>query len=488
MTIFAVSLAIAMLLIGIGGKLLKNAWPRRQLAVLKESLIAFKASQTDEARQAILLKSGIVTLRFSLVIGVIVAVLSAVAMFPISFFNWDSATQEKYLLITSVTATVWWLVVRRIQSQKESMQDRQFSNGYSRLDRWLHWLALEPTAVRQLSFELERLYALPRPTEKFVNTARSDQPGDDPVYVCGMARSGTTMLLNLLDQAPELKSLNYRDMPFVLAPNLWQLISIHSNREIGLTERIHGDGVMVNYDSPEAFEEVFWRTFGGVTTNKTTGYGGPAPDQGTLSAFADYRGIIANPRHRQHGSNQPRRYLSKNNNNLMRIQELAADPTATLLLVYRDPVNTARSSYRLHQMLCTAKSDEFTSAYMKWLGHHEFGPNHAPFRFALPYMDRNLEPNNPDYWLDYWTAIHTHIFTEISAKFKLISYDALCRQPTEKLTAIAQAARINIDIKKTSTSISPKAKKSEYNPEFSSKLLKHSYYLYNEITNNYNNI
>ncbi len=481
MTVWAVSFALAIVLIGIGGKLLRNPWLSRQPAELKESLRAFKTAQTDEARQSILLKSGIITLRFSLVSGAIVALVAGAAMSPIWIFDWDSATQDKYLLITSVAATVWWLLVIRMKSRNESAKDRKYSIVYSRLDRWLHWLALEPMAVRQLSFELERLYSLPRLAQESIAFGKSGQPADGAVYVCGMARSGTTMLLNLLDQAPELKSLNYRDMPFVLAPNLWRLISSHSNREIGLTERIHGDGVMVNYDSPEAFEEVFWRTFGGVTTNKTTGYGGPPPDRETLSSFADYRSLIANPRHRQNSSRPPRRYLSKNNNNILRMRELAADPTATLLLVYRDPVDTARSSYRLHQLLCNAKSEGFTSTYMNWLGHHEFGPTHVPFRFAIPFMDPRLKPSDPNYWLNYWNAIHTNIINQTASSITLINYNTLCNQPLETLLAICKRISIDINIEKIASSVKQIPKGIVDPIEFSSDLLDCGYEVYRKL-------
>ena len=80
-------------------------------------------------------------------------------------------------------------------------------------------------------------------------------------FVSGLARSGTTILLNAIYESDEFSSLSYKDMPFVLAPNLWSKLSFAIKKDIDLVERAHGDGIKVSTDSPEAFEEVFWMTF-----------------------------------------------------------------------------------------------------------------------------------------------------------------------------------------------------------------------------------
>ena len=56
------------------------------------------------------------------------------------------------------------------------------------------------------------------------------------------------------------KNCYYKDMPFILAPNLWSKLSFNK-KNIDLVERAHGDGIRVSVESPEAFEEVFWMTF-----------------------------------------------------------------------------------------------------------------------------------------------------------------------------------------------------------------------------------
>jgi hypothetical protein len=294
-------------------------------------------------------------------------------------------------------------------------------DSYTVVERWLHWLALEPRVVRELSFDLERQFAMPREGTK------RPAGNDHPVYVCGLARSGTTVLLRALARAPEFHSLTYRDMPFVLAPNLWRRVTGLTHRKLEPAERAHGDGILVDFDSPEAFEEVFWRTF---NPQPVDAFGSIPPSDEALQAFADYRAVVAHPR----------RYLSKNNNNLMRLGALRRDSTARVLVVYRDPAEAARSLHRQHRRFTDAqRGAPFTRAYMGWLAHYEFGLDHRPFAFAVPRMKSGLSPDQPDYWLDYWDAVHRHVLDEVAPGLHLVDHDLMCERPATVLGAVLAA-------------------------------------------------
>ena len=313
------------------------------------------------------------------------------------------------------------------------------TSPYSRLDRWLHWIALQPESVRRLSFDLERQFYLPD------NPQRAAQGA---VYVCGLARSGTTILLRILDEIPELKSLSYRSMPFALAPNLWAAANRPMNRQVAEIRRAHGDGLLVDLDSPEALEEVFWRTFGQPIDDGTgtMGYAPPSPE--TMAAFADYRALVANPKGAAPAADgKLRRYLSKNNNNLLRLDNLCADPTAQVLLVYRDPVDTARSMHKQHMRFCRAQKEHpFIRRYMDWLGHFEFGLGHRPFAFAKPFMDPGLRPENLNYWLDYWNAVHQYILKKAAHNLQLVNYETLCAQPSRVLGEVFETVALQADV------------------------------------------
>src|SRR5690606_15026916 len=123
---------------------------------------------------------------------------------------------------------------------------------YSFSSRLLHRLALQSKMMAEISFDVDNSMA----SKKGITFS------DEPVFISGLARSGTTMLMRYLHESGRFRSLTYMDMPFVLMPNLWKKLS--SGRSSGSPkERAHQDGIMVSFDSPEAFEEVFWRVFTG---------------------------------------------------------------------------------------------------------------------------------------------------------------------------------------------------------------------------------
>lgn len=350
------------------------------------------------------------------------------------------------------------------------------SNTYSVLQRWLHWLALNPAAVRRLAFDLERQFALPtryKPIEPGSSLALNTlDPASGAVYVCGLARSGTTILLQILDQIDDFRSLTYRDMPFVLAPNLWKCVTRHAIQQSAPTERAHGDGIMVDFDSPEAFEEVFWRTFSQhVRTKDSLSTNEPSPE--VLTAFADYRALVANPKTEARPiSGTARRYLSKNNNNLLRLRSLCADPTATVLLVYRDPVATARSLHRQHRRFCaTQTQNPFTRTYMGWLGHHEFGVDHLPFGMVKPEMDASYSPDDLNYWLDYWNAVYRHVLRQNDLPLNFVSHAALCAQPLRMLNSLFGTLGVQANATILATQIVDQPQTNAQTKEFCPELL-----------------
>ena len=114
-------------------------------------------------------------------------------------------------------------------------------NNYSWLEQKLHKFALSSQFMREVTFDFES------------NNIFSSSLTGDHIFITGLARSGTTILLNALYKSNIFASLSYADMPFILAPNLWSKISL-SKRDSALKERAHGDGIKVSKESPEAFD------------------------------------------------------------------------------------------------------------------------------------------------------------------------------------------------------------------------------------------
>lgn len=296
------------------------------------------------------------------------------------------------------------------------------------------------------------------------------------------------MLLRVLDQMDGLRSLTYRDMPFVLAPNIWRLASGNRGPASAPTERAHGDGIEVNADSPEAFEEVFWRTFTRSTADGRC-YGTERPSADAMAAFADYRELAANPQAGPRSGRPRQRYLSKNNNNLLRLGPLCEVPDASVLLVYRHPVATARSLFRQHRVFSQLQAaDRFVRRYMDWLGHFEFGAGHRPFCFAVPHMDATLTPDVPDYWLDYWIAVHLHVLERVHQRLHLVDHDRLRTAPADVIAAVARQIGVVADAAALAVQIKPGDAPDEGRDTFRPDLLQRASDIHGALRQLQNNI
>ena len=309
--------------------------------------------------------------------------------------------------------------------------------SYSLLDRILHRLVLGSRTVRSLTLDAEKMYVKTRA----LDTTQDIHGKAQDVCVAGLARSGTTLLLRILGDSGVFVSLTYRDMPFVLAPGAWRSISRFSRRHMDAVQRPHRDGIMVDYDSPEAFEDVFWNTVGRYSTKDHCLEFRCSTDVDAMQEFAIYRKLIVASRAAP--GLQNRRYLSKNNNNLLRLAQICADRTMCVIVPYRHPLECASSLFRQHLNFSDLQASQtFAREYMKLLVHHEFGLDHLPLSVAVPYMQHCYAADDPNYWLDYWCAIHEWLLNSPSFQLVLFAHDILVRQPRELLTELARVIEL----------------------------------------------
>ena len=122
------------------------------------------------------------------------------------------------------------------------MQNRK----YSFLEKCLHKIIFNSNKVQSILYDLEKKYYLKK------------EKNSKHLFISGLPRSGTTTLLNLLYNNGQFASLIYKDMPFILSPNIWNKLNKKS-KNIVEVERVHQDGIKFSTESPEAFEEVFWK-------------------------------------------------------------------------------------------------------------------------------------------------------------------------------------------------------------------------------------
>jgi hypothetical protein len=281
---------------------------------------------------------------------------------------------------------------------------------YSALDRLLHRLALASPARAEMMHDIER--------GMFLKKAPADSGAH--VFVTGLARAGTTILMREIHRTGQFGSLTYADMPFVLAPNLWARMSRKGHTPGQKAERAHGDGIEVDMSSPEALDEVYWRVFAGRDYIGKGELSLHEPDDALIAGYRDLMRLVM----LKTGTT---RYVSKNNNTILRLGALArAMPEAAFLVPLRRPLDHAASLLGQHERFLLA--DPFTQDYMAWLGHHEFGATHRPFLFGpRPAGD----PKTLDYWLRLWIAVYGALdrVEEGRPNVTFVPYEALSADP-----------------------------------------------------------
>ena len=321
-------------------------------------------------------------------------------------------------------------------------------NNYSKVQKILHHIALSSRLFREISFDLEKILFF---DEKF-------KISDNHVFISGLARSGTTILLNSVYNTKEFASLTYQDMPFILSPNFWSKLRFENSIFIK-QDRAHKDGIKIDINSAEAFEEVFWKTFDYGKTE-------------TLVEFNSFIQLLCLKYNKK-------RYLSKNNQNIHKIDFLIKNyPNSKILIPFREPLQHSFSLLHQHKrFISLQKKDDFIRKYMFWIGHIEFGMDYAYDSYNNVIYNNTYELNH---WIEQWYNSYS-----ILRKFKnyeniyFISYEKLC---TDKSVFKSILDFINVDFK---MDLNFKESKREINISFDTELYHKSLDLYKELDDKY---
>lgn len=349
---------------------------------------------------------------------------------------------SSFSLITILEMSLSGLIYYRIRrarislSPDRSLIEDELASRYSPIARALHSFALDENTIRSATLRWE---------ERRYSREALSRPLDAPVWVCGLARAGTTMITELLYQTGAFTSLTYRDMPFVLAPRRWRTLSrTHSLSGGGLEiERAHKDGMMINLDSPEALEEVFWSTVAPEAYQDADHLSLHAPTAQQLEEFRRYLNCITLGM-----STRPnQRYLSKNNNQIIRLAHLhGAFETAYFVIPIRSPVEQATSLLNQHlKWVKQHQVDPFSLDYMNWLCHFEFGLGHRPFHFASDHPQALFDdPTALGYWVERWRDVYAWLSQFEDEHFIWVDYQQLIKQPRETLRTLLSHLKLQV--------------------------------------------
>ena len=302
---------------------------------------------------------------------------------------------------------------------------------YSPMDKFLHYTFLgnKNLAILLFRFEIWR-------NRKYLKSIKPNQN----VYISGMARAGTTALMQYLGQIEQFRSLSYRNLPFLFLPKLWLSFTKKGNSKEN--ERFHQDGIKHSLNSYEALEEPFWRAFIGDKYIDDNTIKTHTIDEKLFNHYNSFRRLVAGNRI----------YLAKNNNHLLRAKSLQefdnkiGNNTITII-PFRNPYDQARSLMRQHKLLSGLQNeDEFTLDYMDFLVHHEFGLNNK-----APLLNDKMEDfkssyniNSIEYWLDIWYFFYEEAYLKFSKlkNFHFFCYESFVDDPKSSLITLLKVLDI----------------------------------------------
>lgn len=351
------------------------------------------------------------------------------------------------ILAISLGATAPLLLPRKKKAGSE----------YSELSRLLHRISLDNYNIAYRLFRWE--------VKKLRKKGLDHSAGF--VIVSGLARAGTTSLLNDLSRFSDFVTLSYANMPFLLCPNTWK--KIYRPKTGDLKERSHRDGIMIGLDSNEALEEFFFK----VITNDSYIEGSRLSrheiSRENYLDYMDYQSILR--------PGKKRIYLAKNNNYILRYNSMRDhNQDFIMVIMYRDPLAQAASLMEKHIEYSELQQKEpFVLEYMNWLGHHEFGLAQKTFSFNGE--DIAGDKRTLDYWLRIWINYYGHVLSLDHSNTFLVAYDDYCRDPQHVVSRIARKAGIG----GTVPELSPFNNERSFEQAYSDSLYRKALEIYKEL-------
>jgi hypothetical protein len=264
-----------------------------------------------------------------------------------------------------------------------------------------------------------------------------------PIYVCGLARSGTTLLHEIIASHPSVATHRMKDFPMVFTPYWWRRASANLRPQTA-HERPHRDRVMITTESPDSIEEMLWMAFfprchDPVVSNLLSA-GETHP---TFESFynAHLRKLLL--------AENRSRYAAKANYHVARLAYLVRlFPDAKILIPIRSPEGHIASLMRQHQWFSKGqRASRRALAFMQRSGHYEFGLDRRPMnlgddqqvRSVLQAWSRGEEVRG---WARYWAMVHDYLArllagdAQVQAASFVVRFETLCQSPADTLRAV----------------------------------------------------
>jgi hypothetical protein len=264
-----------------------------------------------------------------------------------------------------------------------------------------------------------------------------------PIYVCGLARSGSTVLHEVISSHPSVATHRIKDYPLLFTPFWWRRATANQRPQTP-QERLHRDGVMITSDSPDALEEMLWMAFFPRCHDPSTcNLLGAAEHHPGFESFYDLhiRKLLL--------VEGKTRYAAKANYHIARLPYLARLwPDARFIIPVRAPATHIASLMRQHRWFSQGQRKHPRAlAYMRRSGHFEFGLDRRPMHLGDAEKVRRVV----EAWhagdevrglAIHWDIVYGHLArllaenTALREAALVVPFESLCAAPAEVLHGV----------------------------------------------------
>lgn len=262
-----------------------------------------------------------------------------------------------------------------------------------------------------------------------------------PIFVSGLARSGSTILTEVISQHPHLACHHYSDFPLTWIPYWWNSL----RKQLPLPkrapqERAHRDRMMITADSPEAIEEVLWMYFF-PAAHKTDCAQVMNAEENHAQFEKFYRAHIQ----KLLAVSRRQRYVAKNNYLVTRLEYLLKlFPDARFVIPIRNPRQQVASLVKQHQLFSRLNAeDRRVSRQLQLSGHFEFGPLRRPIivnEDRRTHYRRDLD--DIAWYAGQWADVYGYLHQRMQENQALadaclvIRYEELCSEAGNSLKKV----------------------------------------------------
>ena len=346
---------------------------------------------------------------------------------------WPYVDDLEFVLFFSFSLTSLLCIIRRRKKVgfSELQQDYLQASDY-----FLTWLSYRFAGTLRKIGDLE---------SRILSGSIQQTKIKKPIFVAGLARAGTTIVLETLAKADQVTTHRYRDFPFVMTPFLWNgFLSLLAGKQRPV-ERPHQDRITITRESPDAFEEPIWQHFFPFLHDPQALH-----QLDTQTKHPKFENFFQEHIKKILLLRKASRYLSKGNYNISRLTYIRKlFPDAYFLVPIRHPLFHVESLMRQHDLFKSyAAQNPHVPEYLEAVGHFEFGPQRRPIRLSQDGGDRIIaaweEGDNALGYAIQWAEIYRFVADlfvtnpDVVKRLLVFRYEDLCRHPDDQIRKILE--------------------------------------------------